>query len=116
MELHCESSIHMASRMKKKIYTFWLFSTFCILLLCILGMRIWNIHPLVSTTMQRDIAIILKKLEREHGWLISDIFIQKISEKEMIIHHSPHIRGRDPLSCYVITLTTHSITPCLEKN
>lgn len=91
-------------------WLFWLVVALCAIPLLL---RLWQLSPLyLHADLRADAKEAMLRLEREKGWLLSDVSVRSISKDSMHITYAPHIRGRDPSHCYVVDLPSSALHPC----
>lgn len=101
--------------MKKTQSGYRAFVALCLILGIFLCMRAWKLRALAEGTVRNAARNSLEILERERGWLLSDIDIQSVTKEEIVLFYQPHKKGEDTGMCFVMTLSSHSLAPCDAK-
>lgn len=78
--------------------------------------RIVRILPLyTSGTTREEVRLALTAVTAKQGWVLSDVIITGVSSSEVEVLHREHGGGRDPRTCYTLTLKDLSLHPCDAK-
>jgi hypothetical protein len=89
---------------------FW---TAVMITLVILAVRAWQLSPLlVNKAVRTQAEESMRRLERDRGWLLSDISVRSVSSDNMRIVYRPHLRGTDPKNCYIVSFPSSAVEPC----
>jgi glycosyltransferase involved in cell wall biosynthesis len=80
-----------------------------------LMMRFLPLLPMyLDASIRQNVQQSLERVADEHGWLISDLAIERVEETSMRVIHQSHHRGTDEVECLIITFADSSITPCVD--
>ena len=80
-----------------------------------LACRVWAIAPLyASAEMRVQVERAVRAITEREGWILSDIEVRRVEAGSMVIAHRAHIRGPDPVSCFIVDLPVSSLRPCAE--
>lgn len=91
----------------------WLVAAVMVIVAGVCLIRIWLIYPLYASDGVATAAqVALETVSAERGWLLSDVEIRDVHPERMIILYRPHLRGRDPSACFILSLVSSSLTPC----
>lgn len=90
------------------------FAGFLIVLAVLLGIRVWNIHPLyLRPDTRATVEATLKEVAEREGWLLSALSVGWVNDTQAAITYRPHRRGSDGFgACFLLTLATRTLEPC----
>lgn len=75
--------------------------------------RIWNILPLyTNTNIRSSTQSTLETITKREGWLMSNVSVTAVARERLTIMYRDHHRGRDPETCYTVTMPDASLHPC----
>jgi len=99
--------------MKKPVAYARLFALTVVVFGSIFLWRIWQISPLfLQADVRKSAEAAMRSLEKEKGWLLSDLSVRHVTASEMTVVYRNHIRGRDPETCYRVDLLSFASRPC----
>lgn len=75
--------------------------------------RAWNVRLLTLDSRVRvAVTSALQEIADQQGWLLSDIHLTSISPYSVRFIHRHHLRGRDPVACYILRFEPLTLIPC----
>ena len=96
--------------MNKLLWAFFWIS--CIVIVGMVATRLWAMHLLADGEIRQRVQTALETVAKHEGWFVSDISIRSVGMDDIRIMYRPHVRGRDPKTCYSIPLQTLELLPC----
>ena len=89
---------------------------FCAVLIAggaIFAGKAWRLLPLYTSASTRDsVKSGLIAVTAREGWLLSDTFVTDVAQQNIRLIHHEHRRGHDSESCYMLSLSDRSLSPC----
>ena len=75
--------------------------------------QIWHLLPLFTESQTRTaVRASLIQIASREGWLLSDVIVNDVRRDRVRFTLREHRRGRDPETCYALTLNDSSLHPC----
>jgi hypothetical protein len=110
VELHYEQILCMENVNRHQWLIFWLT---CVTVAAVLLIRLGPLLPLYTNAdlRSRTQALIQGTAQRE-GWILSGLSIRKISGDNLQVLYRSYLRGRDPVECFGISLTSGQLSVC----
>lgn len=76
--------------------------------------RVWSLRLLyLDRAVREDVQSSLLRFREDQGWLLSDVQLLEVHREGFRFLHRQHVRGEDPVECYLYSFTDHTLRPCL---
>lgn len=76
--------------------------------------RAWALRPLyLDAQVRTQTEQSLRFLADTHGWLLSDLAVQRVERDSMTVLHRSHHRGPDEQECLLLFFVDHHVAPCI---
>ncbi len=89
---------------------FWVISLSIVIVLIPSAWALRGIYT--SNDVRQDVRETLQHVADSHGWLLSDLSITSLDATTMTLIHHEHLRGKDPTSCFKVSLSDSTLSPC----
>jgi glycosyltransferase involved in cell wall biosynthesis len=94
----------------------WLFLIVVIIAAIVLGIRAWNIHLLYTDAdVRAQVQTMLWQLQRDQGWIISDISIDSVTHDGFAFTYEQHHRGPDHRMHCAWSFVPSSAVQCVNE-
>lgn len=92
-----------------------LFIGICILIACVLALRLITLFPLYhDTEIRSNVLQAVEHVTDEKGWLKSGVSIVQIHDDAVRLTYRHYHRGEDEIECVDVSFSDFSTTSCAE--
>lgn len=78
-----------------------------------LAIQAWNVRLLaIDPTVRTRTQSALQRAANDRGWLLSDLDVTSVTTHAARVIHRRHLRGRDPVSCFILRFEPLTVIPC----
>lgn len=76
--------------------------------------RVWSLRLLYfDRAVRSNVQSSLLRFRDERGWLLSNVELQEVHRDGFRFLHRQHVRGEDPVECYLYSFTDRALRSCL---